>query len=88
MRPSAKWKEAGREGSGGATGGQEESGGRRHAVAAPSITNKHNSNQTMMHAKIYICTSSEKLDKCFEIGYETMYSKIKELKEENIKIIK
>ena len=29
--------------------------------------------------KIYICTSSEKLDKCFEIGYETMYSKIKEL---------
>ena len=30
--------------------------------------------------KIYICTSIEKLEKCFEIGYETMYSKIKEWK--------
>lgn len=27
---------------------------------------------------IYICTNIDKLDKCFEIGYETMYSKIKE----------
>jgi len=34
--------------------------------------------------KIYICTSSEKLDKCFEIGYQTMYSKIKEWKVINI----
>lgn len=28
--------------------------------------------------KIYICTCIEKLEKCFEIGYETMYLKIKE----------
>ena len=27
--------------------------------------------------KIYICTSIEKIDKCFELGYKTMYSKMK-----------
>ena len=45
-------------------GGRRRAAGRRHAVAAPSITNKHNSNQTMMHAKISICTSCLQSEAC------------------------
>ena len=32
----------------------------------------------VLEEKLYICTSLEKLDKCFEIGYETMYLKVQD----------